>query len=447
MIGIFSGGIIGSILLFIYINVINLENNFSHIFIIINIISLIIIFCCGYKIFSNLIKNSLRLRNIHGIILNILIGSIFGLIVGYFSNSDEIFWFILFFSILSIIPIVNYIMVVSILGLTIFTFCFPDFSISIINVFLPIRITDTSFIWIMDLPLFVIPIFAFLGFLMMILLFQKNLKLGFFPIRFTDHKELQNEMNNYGLKLKKWVSEGYDIRSLEEKLRNGNLLNNIEKFKDYESRILKLKVFEQYFNDFDIKGFDYDIISIKKKLKKPDELDDLKIEISTLKKRISIKIENSINEMSKEIKLAIISASSLKDSERLSVLKILQLDVLNLYNSQFSENSFKSTLNRIDDIYQQLQTLKVSYDKKYEKSISNEFDKSNYYQILNVKPDATQEQIKKMFRRLSLAYHPDTEEETGVNGDNRYRMIIQAYEILKDSIKRKKYDKEIGLKK
>jgi curved DNA-binding protein len=52
-----------------------------------------------------------------------------------------------------------------------------------------------------------------------------------------------------------------------------------------------------------------------------------------------------------------------------------------------------------------------------------------------------------MFKRLSLAYHPDTKEDTGVDGDRKFRMIIEAYEILKDPDKRKKYDEEIGIGK
>ena len=50
-----------------------------------------------------------------------------------------------------------------------------------------------------------------------------------------------------------------------------------------------------------------------------------------------------------------------------------------------------------------------------------------------------------MFKRLSLAYHPDTREDTGVDGDLKFRLLIEAYEVLKDPEKRKKYDDEIGI--
>ncbi|MDD4189069.1 MAG: J domain-containing protein [Eubacteriales bacterium] len=63
----------------------------------------------------------------------------------------------------------------------------------------------------------------------------------------------------------------------------------------------------------------------------------------------------------------------------------------------------------------------------------------NYYEILEVGKDASQDEIKKSFRKLAKKYHPDTNK-----GDNtveaKFKEINEAYEVLGDKEKRKKYD-------
>ena len=60
----------------------------------------------------------------------------------------------------------------------------------------------------------------------------------------------------------------------------------------------------------------------------------------------------------------------------------------------------------------------------------------DYYTILGVKAEATQLEIKKAYRQLSMRYHPDRP-----NGDKeKFQKISEAYEILCDEGKRKMYD-------
>ena len=60
----------------------------------------------------------------------------------------------------------------------------------------------------------------------------------------------------------------------------------------------------------------------------------------------------------------------------------------------------------------------------------------DYYKILNVEKDATPEEIKKAFRKLSMIYHPDRQ---GGN-EEKFKEINKAYEILSNPEERKKYD-------
>jgi molecular chaperone DnaJ len=62
--------------------------------------------------------------------------------------------------------------------------------------------------------------------------------------------------------------------------------------------------------------------------------------------------------------------------------------------------------------------------------------KRDYYEVLGVDKGASQDEIKKAFRRMAIQYHPDKE-----GGDEtKFKEINEAYEVLKDSEKRKRYD-------
>ena len=62
--------------------------------------------------------------------------------------------------------------------------------------------------------------------------------------------------------------------------------------------------------------------------------------------------------------------------------------------------------------------------------------KRDYYDVLGVSKTASADEIKKAFRRLAVQHHPDKE-----GGDEtKFKEINEAYEVLKDSEKRKRYD-------
>lgn len=65
--------------------------------------------------------------------------------------------------------------------------------------------------------------------------------------------------------------------------------------------------------------------------------------------------------------------------------------------------------------------------------------KRNYYEILEVSLKATQQEIKKSYRRLALKHHPDRNPKDKYS-ESKFREIAEAYEVLGNSEKRCKYD-------
>jgi hypothetical protein len=66
----------------------------------------------------------------------------------------------------------------------------------------------------------------------------------------------------------------------------------------------------------------------------------------------------------------------------------------------------------------------------------------DWYEIMDINPEATTKEIKKQFRNLAKQYHPDTaiDEEQKHEFEDKMRLINQAWEILRDADKRKEFD-------
>ena len=66
---------------------------------------------------------------------------------------------------------------------------------------------------------------------------------------------------------------------------------------------------------------------------------------------------------------------------------------------------------------------------------------SNYYEILGLKKNATQNEIKKAYRRLSIKFHPDKNpNDDKAFFENMFKSVSEAYEVLSDENKRAEYD-------
>jgi curved DNA-binding protein len=62
----------------------------------------------------------------------------------------------------------------------------------------------------------------------------------------------------------------------------------------------------------------------------------------------------------------------------------------------------------------------------------------DYYEIMSVARDATQDEIKRAYRKLARKYHPDVSNEA--DAEARFKEVGEAYEVLKDPEKRAAYD-------
>lgn len=65
---------------------------------------------------------------------------------------------------------------------------------------------------------------------------------------------------------------------------------------------------------------------------------------------------------------------------------------------------------------------------------------SDYYKTLGVERQATQEEIKKAYRKLAVKYHPDKNPDNK-DAESQFKEISEAYEVLSDSQKRSAYDR------
>jgi molecular chaperone DnaJ len=63
----------------------------------------------------------------------------------------------------------------------------------------------------------------------------------------------------------------------------------------------------------------------------------------------------------------------------------------------------------------------------------------DYYKILGVESNASQDDIKKAYRKLAMKYHPDRNPDNK-EAEEKFKEAAEAYQVLSDADKRKRYD-------
>ena len=66
----------------------------------------------------------------------------------------------------------------------------------------------------------------------------------------------------------------------------------------------------------------------------------------------------------------------------------------------------------------------------------------NLYNVLGVAPNASDDEIKKVYRSLAMRFHPDRNDAPGA--EVRFKSITKAYEILSDRAKRDEYNQSVN---
>jgi molecular chaperone DnaJ len=69
--------------------------------------------------------------------------------------------------------------------------------------------------------------------------------------------------------------------------------------------------------------------------------------------------------------------------------------------------------------------------------------KPDYYEVLGVKKNATEDEIRRAFRKKAILFHPDRNPGNKV-AEGKFKEVTQAYDIISDAPKRKKYDQEMA---
>ncbi|MBY0236940.1 MAG: DnaJ domain-containing protein, partial [Burkholderiaceae bacterium] len=67
--------------------------------------------------------------------------------------------------------------------------------------------------------------------------------------------------------------------------------------------------------------------------------------------------------------------------------------------------------------------------------------KRDYYEVLGVAKNASEEEIKKAYRKLAMKYHPDrNQNDASKDAEDKFKECKEAYEMLSDAPKRAAYD-------
>ncbi len=168
--------------------------------------------------------------------------------------------------------------------------------------------------------------------------------------------------------------------------------------------------------------------------------------------KVKREIENKISEAIEELENALENAQKHKSLEAESYI-IECYEELKMIRQGFSQqDSFSQIKERIGMIIEQARIIAEANtfdDAGSETSQENIPPQSrNYYEILGLDKDASQEQIKKAYRDLAKKYHPDRyadlADDLRDQAEQRFKEINEAFSVLSDTQKRAEYDSRLS---
>lgn len=105
------------------------------------------------------------------------------------------------------------------------------------------------------------------------------------------------------------------------------------------------------------------------------------------------------------------------------------------------EQQFRQQQQQQQRFFQQQQQQQQRYQQQQASGLTDSQTAKNYYQILGIKPEASDKEIRKAYLSLTKKYHPDKQgkqlsEEEEKKNDEKMSEINEAYEVLNDEEKK-----------
>lgn len=185
----------------------------------------------------------------------------------------------------------------------------------------------------------------------------------------------------------------------------------------------------------------------KEEKKKKYEEDKRKREFNEIK-RLNSETNYIINE-------AIINARKSGNSYWLCAVRNLKDDVQR-FQGEFDNGEiiYIDAKSKIFSLKQEAELLKTPIDEETKDISEKKRNNKTHYDILDLKPNARQEEIQKAYIEKVKQYHPDSlaywaniekaPEWIKKEANERTKKIIEAYQVLRDKNKRRRYDESIG---
>ena len=157
-------------------------------------------------------------------------------------------------------------------------------------------------------------------------------------------------------------------------------------------------------------------------------------------------------------------ANSLSESDQITIFAIAAIIILGVLvflargsftrkKTEYDAGEWESKKNRdYEKYHSEWMSDEISFertgkdklsDEEFRKSLLNE-NLPDYYAILQVSKDASQDEIKKQFRLLAKKWHPDKKQSN--DAEEKMAQINISYEVLSDHKRRKMYDQHFAKK-